>query len=71
MALPCSKKIVHITKRNSIKASWGFYCLNCLHSFKTENKVKFHEKICKNKTFCGIVTPSEKNTILEFNQYMK
>ena len=25
----------------------------------------------KNKSFCGIVMPSEKDNILEFNQYMK
>ena len=48
-----------------------FYCLNCLHSFRTENKLKYHEKICKNKHFCGIVMPSGKNNIMEFNQYMK
>ena len=29
-----------------------------------------HEKVCKNKDFCGIVMPSEKVNILEFNQYM-
>ena len=28
-------------------------------------------KVCKNKDFCGIVMPSEKDNILEFNQYMK
>ena len=44
--------------------------MNCPHSFRTENKLKSHEKICKNKDFCGIVMPSEKNNILEFNQYM-
>ena len=48
-----------------------FYCLNCLHSFRTENKLKSHEKVCKNKDFCGIVISSEKDNILEFNQYMK
>ena len=48
-----------------------FYCLNCLHSFTTENKLKSHEKICKNKDFCGIVMPSEKDKILEFNQHIK
>ena len=42
-----------------------------LHSFRTENKLTSHEKICKNKDFCGISMPSEKNNILEFNQYMK
>ena len=26
-----------------------FYCLNCLHSYKTIRKVKKHEKICKNR----------------------
>ena len=29
------------------------------------------KKICKNKDFCGIVMPSERNNILEFNQHMK
>ena len=48
-----------------------FYCLNCLHFFRIENKLKSHEKVCKNKDFCGIVTLSEKDNILKFNQYMK
>ena len=29
------------------------------------------KKWCKNKDFCGIVIASEKENILEFNQYMK
>ena len=29
------------------------------------------EKVCKSKDFCGIVMPSERESILEFNQYMK
>ena len=45
--------------------------MNCLLSFRTENKLKSHEKICKNKDCCGIVMPSEKDNILEFNQHMK
>ena len=45
--------------------------MNCLHSVRTENKFKSHEKVCKNKDFCGIVMPSEKDKILEFNKYMK
>ena len=45
--------------------------MNCLHSFRTENKLKSHEKVYKNKDFCGIVMPSEKENILEFNQYIK
>ena len=55
----------------TIRTSWCFYCLNCCHSFRTENKIKSHKKSCKNKDLCGIVMPSEKDKILEFNQYMK
>ena len=36
-----------------------------------ENKLKSHEKVRKNKDFCGIVMSSEKDKILEFKQYMK
>ena len=43
--------------------------MNSLHSFRTENKLRSHEQVCKD--FCGIVMPSEKDKILEFNQYMK
>ena len=55
----------------TLKHKGDFYCLNCLHSFRTENKLKSHEKVRKNKHFCGIVMPLEKSKILEFNQYMK
>ena len=45
-----------------------FYCLNCLHSFATENKHKSHKIVCENKDFCNVVMPSEDTKILEFNQ---
>ena len=35
-----------------------------LHSFRTENKFKSHEKVCKSKGFCGIVMPSEKDNLI-------
>ena len=53
------------------KHKGDFYCLNCLHSFKTENKLKSDEKVCKNKGFCGILMSSEKDNILQFNKCMK
>ena len=49
----------------------GFCCLNCLHSFRTENKLKSHKKVCRNKNFCGTAMPSEKDNILEFDRYIK
>ena len=43
------------------KYKGDFYRLN--FSFRTENKLKFYEKICKIKGFCGIVRPSQKDNI--------
>ena len=48
-----------------------FYCLKFSQSFRTENKLKCQEKVCKNKDFCLIVLPSIKDNILELNQYNK
>ena len=39
-----------------------FYCLNCLHSYRTKSK---HEKICKNHDFCHPKMPDVDNNILE------
>ena len=66
MSLSCSKKTICI-----ITWSGDFYCLSCLHSFRTENKLESYKKVCKNKDFCGIVMPSKKHNILKFNQYIK
>ena len=30
-----------------------------------------HEKVCKNKGFCNIITSSEDKKILDFDQYQK
>ena len=59
-----------ISRGITSKYHGDFYCLNCLHSFRTKSKLRTHEKVCKNKDFFGIVMPSEKDKILEFNQYM-
>ena len=45
------------------------YCLNWLHSFRTRNKLKSHQKVCK-KRFLWNCNAIRTNNILEFNQYM-
>ena len=65
------KKLSTLLRGITSKHDSGFYCLNCLHSFRTENKLKSHEKVCKNKEFSGIIMSSEKDKILELNQHMK
>ena len=48
-----------------------FYCLNCLHSFATENKRESHKKVCEKQIFCYVGMPSKDTKKLEFNQYQK
>ena len=71
MALSCSKKLSTLLRGITSKHHGDFHCLNSLYSFRTKNKLKSHEEVCKNKDLYGILMPSEKDKILEFNQYMK
>ena len=36
------------------KYNGDFYCLNCFHSFATENKLQSHKGVCENKDFCTL-----------------
>ena len=54
------------------KYDGDFCCFSYLHSFRTENKLKSHEKVCKNNFFFyRIIMASQENNISQFNQYMK
>ena len=44
-----------------------FYCLNCFHSYKTENKLKKQERILKDHDYCYVEMPNEYNKILKYN----
>ena len=48
------------------KHDGDLYCLNCLNSFSTENKLKEHENVCKNHNHCYIEMPKEES-ILKYN----
>ena len=65
------KKLSALLGGISSKHDGDFYCLNYLHSFRTENKLNSHEKVCKNKNFCGLTMSFQKDNILQFNQYIK
>ena len=45
------KELPTLLRGITSKHHGDFYCLNCLHSFRTENKFKFHENLCKNNFF--------------------
>ena len=43
------KELSTLQRGITLKHHDDSYCLNCLHSFRTENELKSHEKVCKNK----------------------
>ena len=45
-----------------------YYCLNCFHSYRTENKLNVHKKICENNEYCNIEMPSPNNNLIKYNQ---
>ena len=45
-----------------------FYCLNCSHAYRTENKLEKHKKICENHDYCHVEMPNEDNKIIKYNQ---
>ena len=42
------RKLSAFLHRIAPKHKSDFYCLNCLHSFRTEERLKAREKLCKN-----------------------
>ena len=44
-----------------------FYCLNCLHSFRTDNALKKYERLCENNDYCSVEMPTKLNKILKYN----
>ena len=45
-----------------------FYCLNCFHGYRTENKLEKHKTICENHDYCHVEMPNEGNKIIKYNQ---
>ena len=44
-----------------------FYCLNCFHSYRAENKLESHKKICENHDYCHVEMPTKDNNIIKYN----
>ena len=43
------KKLSVLLRGIASKNNGDFYCLNCLHSFRTKNKLESHKKYVKTK----------------------
>ena len=51
------KSLPALLKGITSKHDEDSYCLNSLHSFSTENKLKRHKTVCKNSDYCCIEMP--------------
>ena len=49
----------------------GYYCLNCLHSFRSYNILKNYEKLCENNDYSYIEMPTKKNNTLKYTEGTK
>ena len=45
-----------------------FYCLNCFHAYRTENKLETHKRIRENRDYCHVEMPNEDNKIIKYTQ---
>ena len=57
------KKLSALLRGITSKNNGDFYCLNCLHSFRTKNKLESHKKVYESNDFCNVIMPSEDNRI--------
>ena len=60
------EKLSALLRRITSNHNGDFYCINCLHSFRTRNKLKNHKNVCKNHDYCHIEIPKENNKILKY-----
>ena len=62
MTLPYSKELSALLHGITMKHKGDFLLFELSLLFQNR-KLKFHEKVCNNKTFCGIVMPSVKDNV--------
>ena len=67
MALSSVKKLSALL-RGMTSRNIGFYCLDCLYSFRTKNKLESLKKVRGNIDFYDVIMLSHDNKISEFNQ---
>ena len=67
MVLSYCRKTSALLRGITSKHNADFYCLSCLHSYRTENKLKKHWNICKNYGYYYVEMSKEDNKILKYN----
>ena len=48
------KKLSALLRGVTSTNNGDFYCLNCLHSYRTKDRLKKHENVCKDHDYCYV-----------------
>ena len=62
-----AKRISALFRGITSNNNGDYYCLNCFHSYRTNNQLKKREKLCGKHDYCNIKIPKEDNEILKYN----
>ena len=60
------KKLSALFKEITSNYKGEFRCLNCFHSFRTENELKKHKNVCENHNYWYVEMPKEDNKKLKY-----
>ena len=61
------RSVSRLFRRIASNHDGDFYCLNCLHLFRTDNALKRHERLCDNNDYCNVKRPTQFNKTLKHN----
>ena len=62
------KSLSRLLRGISSNHDGNYYCLNCFHSYRTENKLNDHKKVCENHDYCNTEMPNKDNNLIKYNQ---
>ena len=61
-----AKSLSRLSRALFSKNNGDFYCLNCLHSYGTENNLEKHERLYLDNKYCHIKLPKKGKNILSY-----
>ena len=64
LAIKSLSALLIVVKSNHYK---DFYWLNCFHSYRTDNALKNHERLCNNHDYCHTEMLKKNAKILKYN----
>ena len=61
------RSLSRLFRRITANNNADFYCLGWLHSFRRDNALKRHKKLCGNNDYCHVEMPTKDKKTLKYN----